>query len=790
MNICDFIKKNIVFLDGGMGTMLQNAGLPADIRPERWNIDNPEAVISVHKAYYDSGSNIVSSNTFGVNSLIYTDAEMEKLIKCAYENCFVAKSNSLSNQPKYIAFNIGPTGKLLKPLGDLEFEDAVEIFAKSVRIANKYAFDLIFIETMNDSYETKAALLACKENCDLPVFVSNAYTENGRLLTGATPSVMATMLESMGASAVGANCSFGPEKTMPVIEELLENTSLPVIMKPNAGLPSFVDGKTVYNVSPVAFAEQLGKAVDKGARIVGGCCGTTPNFIKEVVKINSTKKSFTAIPNHRTVVSSSRRIVEFGKRPVLIGERINPTGKKRFKQALLENDTDYIISEGITQQEKGAHILDVNVGLAGINEPDMLERVITQLQSVCDLPLQIDSADPVALEKAMRIYNGKPLVNSVNAKKESMDAVFPLIKKYGGTVIALTLDENGIPADCDGRLELAEKILRAASEYGIKKEDIIFDPLTMSVSTDINSAETTLNCVKEITERLQCKTLLGVSNISFGLPQRELINSHFFYDAMSKGLSAAIMNPLSEKMTDTYYSYCALNGLDEGFADYITYCDKDTVCENKYDENIDLLQAIIKGRSELAVKITGNYLKNYDALYVINNFIIPALDKTGFEYQSGKLYLPQLLLCAEAAGASFEVIKENAVISSERKCKILLATVEGDIHDIGKNIVKMLLENYGFEIIDLGKDVGYTRILDEINKNDIALVGLSALMTTTLDSMKKTVSEIKNSYPDLKVVVGGAVVNEEFAASINADFYAKDAMDTVRFAEKINSNMA
>lgn len=789
MKILDYIKNNIVFLDGGMGTMLQNEGLPTDVRPEMWNADNPDAVISVHKAYYDAGSNIVSSNTFGVNALIYDEKEMELLIKSAYENCLTAKKDCLSKQEKFIAFDIGPLGKLLKPLGELDFDDAVEIFAKAVRIADKLGFDLIFIETMNDSYETKAALLACKENSSLPVFVSNAYSEDGRLLTGASPSVMAAMLESMGAAAIGANCSFGPEKTMSVIEEILENTSLPVIMKPNAGLPMFVDGRTFYDLTPSDFSEKVSVAIDKGVRIAGGCCGTTPDYIREVVRLNEKKCPSEISVTERTVVASSRKTVEFGEIPVLIGERINPTGKKRFKQALLENDIDYIISEGIAQQEKGAHILDVNVGLAGIDESDMLERVVSQLQAVCDLPLQIDSSDPSALERAMRIYNGKPLVNSVNAKEDSMKAVFPLIKKYGGTVIALTLDENGIPEDCRGRLLLAEKILATAKSYGIKKEDIIFDPLTMSVATDKNSAAVTLDCVREISSRLKCKTSLGVSNISFGLPSRDMINSYFFYEAMSAGLSSAIMNPLSEKMMDAFRSYCALHGLDDGFADYISYADKKIASEPQSEKPINLELAVFKGMAELAARITSDYLKNCDALEIINNHIIPALDKVGSEYQEGRLYLPQLLLSAEAAGASFDIIKKNTVVSSERRSKIILATVEGDVHDIGKNIVKMLLENYGFDVIDLGKNVPCETIIEALKNNDVSLVGLSALMTTTLDAMRRSVEQIKMYFPDTVIVVGGAVVNEEFAEQINADFYAKDAMDAVRIAEKIYSDI-
>lgn len=768
--------------------MLQSMGLENGTPPELWNISEPEKVIAAHKAYFDAGSNIVSTNTFGVNALKYDDETLERLIVSAVNNCRTAKDSSEGTQQKFIAFDIGPTGKLLKPLGDLGFDDAVEIFSKSVRIAAKANVDLIIIETFNDSYETKAALLAVKENCDLPVFVTNAYGEDGKLLTGATPAIMAGLLESMGAVAVGANCSFGPEQTAKIVSEISKHTNLPVVMKPNAGLPQYIDGKTVYNVTPKDFALEVAASLNSGVSIVGGCCGTTPEHIRELSREMASHNLKKRDSVDETAVSSYCKNVIFTDSPILIGERINPTGKKRFKQALLENDIDYIISEGINQTEKGVHILDVNVGLAGINEAQMLRRTVTQLQAVTELPLQLDSADPVALEGAMRIYNGKPLVNSVNGKAESMSQIFPLIKKYGGAVIALTLDEAGIPETVDGRISIARKILNEAAKYGIRKRDIIFDPLVMAVSTNSNNAAITLECVNRISRELGCRTSLGISNVSFGLPERDMLNSSFLLLAMQNGLSAAIINPQSRAIMDTYYSFCALSGMDIGFENYISHCsDKagissEQICPSK---ETDLLDAITRGRKERAAVLTEKLLHEAEGLTIINEYIIPALDKTGQDFEKGILYLPQLLMSAEAASAAFDCIRKHSEVSKERKNKIILASVKGDVHDIGKNIVRLLLENYGYDVIDLGKDVPASRIVGAVQENNVKLVGLSALMTTTLDAMRETVILIKNSFPDCRVFVGGAVVTAEFADSIGADAYTKDALESVRFAERV-----
>ncbi len=791
MNVREYLKNNLLFLDGAMGTQLQLAGLGPGEASEMWNLTHPDEIVKVHKAYLDSGSNVISTNSFGINSLKYDNAMLERLITASVQNAKKAVDATVSDRQKFIAFNIGPIGKLLRPYGDIGFNEAVEIFARNVRIADKLGVDLFYIETMNDSYETKAALLAVRENSLLPVFVSNAYGEDGKLMTGASPRVMAAMLCSMGADAIGANCSFGPEQTLGVIRELTEYSQVPVIMKPNAGLPAFTDGKTVYDVSPEEFAEVMMSAVNLGVRIVGGCCGTSPEYIAELTGALANTSPVKASVRDCTAVSSYTHCVEFGNEPVLIGERINPTGKKRFKQALLENDIDYILTEGIQQQKKGVHILDVNVGLAGIDEPEMLERVVSELQAVSELPLQLDSADPIALERAMRIYNGKPLINSVNGKNESMDSIFPLVRKYGGSVIALTLDENGIPQDSSGRIAIAKKIIKRAEEYGIRKEDIIFDPLTMTVSTDEKSAAVTVDCIRRIRNELGCYTSLGVSNISFGLPLREILNSTFFITALNSGLNAAIMNPYSERMMDAYYSFCALSSNDKAFERYIAYCQQQDkpalISDGQSDDN--LTDAVFCGRKEQAKKIALKLLAETDGLSLINDYIIPALNKTGAAFERKKIYLPQLLMSAEAAAAAFEAVKEMSGSVTKNKFTVVLATVKGDIHDIGKNIVRLLLENYGYNVIDLGKDVEASVIVQTAVDSRAAAVGLSALMTTTLSAMEDTAKQLKTRIPGCRVIVGGAVVNKDFAELIGADKYAADAMEAVRYCEELLLNM-
>lgn len=787
MNIRDFIKNNIVYLDGGMGTLLQKSGLRPGELPERWNISHPEVIKEIHKSYYDSGSNIVNTNTFGANSLKFGTDELSEIIYHAVKNADEARKASSGKQEKFIALDVGPTGKLLKPLGDLDFEDAVKAFAEVISLGVKYGVDLITIETMNDSYETKAAVLAAKENSDLPIIVTNAYGENGRLMTGADPAVMAAMLEGMGVDAIGANCSLGPKQLMGVMDELLKYCSVPVAFKPNAGLPKS-DGKvTYYDVDAEEFAQDIKLAVANGVRIVGGCCGTTPEYIKKVCELTRDMRPKEIEKKTYSVCTSYNKAVFFGEKPILIGERINPTGKKRFKQALLENDIGYILQEAVNQQAKGVHVLDVNVGLPGIDEAQMLTNSVCELQCVTDLPLQIDSSDPVAMESALRRYNGKAMINSVNGKEENLNAIFPLVKKYGGFVVALTLDEKGIPSTVDGRMKIARKILLTAALYGINKKDIIFDPLAMTVSADKMSAVTTLETVKKITEQLGCNTSLGVSNVSFGLPSRDLVNAAFFTTAMENGLSAAIMNPYSERMMEAYYSFNVVKGLDENCMDFINFASQQEVPTAKQESSLTLKEAIEKGLKEKASEITTAMLGNSAPLDIVNAHVIPALDNVGKRFEEKKLFLPQLLMSAEAAKASFEVIKAtmSADGSSVKKGSIVIATVHGDIHDIGKNIVKLLLENYGYNVIDLGKNVPPETVLRAVTDNHAPLVGLSALMTTTVPAMEETVKLIKENAPWCKTVVGGAVLTQDYADKIGADKYAADAMETVRYAESV-----
>ncbi len=811
MNFREYLKNNIVYLDGGMGTLLQANGLKPGEHPEHWNISHPEVITQIHKAYYDAGSDVVSTNTFGANTLKFAQDELETIIKAAFANANAARAQWENEHPdsvqqKYIALDIGPTGKLLKPLGDLDFEDAVSVFANTVKLGVKYGADLIFIETMNDSYETKAALLAAKENSDLPVLVSNAYGADGKLMTGANAAAMVAMVEGMGADAIGANCSLGPKQLRGVVEELLAHASIPVLLKPNAGLPKSVDGKTVFDVTPQEFALEIATLMDEGVRVAGGCCGTTPDYIEALYQKTKEKTPLAIEDKNITMVSSYTHAVKFEDKPILIGERINPTGKKRFKQALIEHDIDYILGEGIRQEEKGVHILDVNVGLPDIDEVEMLETSVCELQAVTDLPLQIDTSNPHAMEVALRRYNGKAMINSVNGKRESMEAVFPLVKKYGGLVVALTLDESGIPDTAEGRIAIAKKILKVAADYGIQKKDIIFDTLAMTISSDIHSAKVTLDSLHYIKETLGVHTSLGVSNVSFGLPNRDAVNGTFFALALQKGLSAAIMNPFSVEMMKTYYTYQALMGMDENCAGYIEHAGEFTVTsvpaqsetvniksagnEIVNKSTTELPKAIVSGRKEKAGELTKELLAQVAPLDIVQNEIIPALNIVGLGYEEKRVYLPQLLMSAEAAKSAFERIKAYMLENGSKDTKmtknqVVLATVHGDIHDIGKNIVKLLLENYGFDVRDLGKDVPPEVIVDKVVELNAKLVGLSALMTTTVPAMEETILQLRKKAPWCKVVVGGAVLTQEYADKIGADKYAKDAMETVRYAETV-----
>ena len=787
------LGKEVLYFDGGMGTLLQEKGLKAGELPEVWNIEHMEEVIEIHRQYFEAGSDIVLTNTFGANALKFRDSsyELSDIVTAAVIHVKEAASLGVHDgREVYAALDVGPTGKLLKPMGDLDFEDAVRAFGEVMRCGEEAGADLIHIETMSDTYEMKAAVLAAKEQTNLPVFATMIFDEKGRLLTGGDVCSAVAMLEGLGVDALGINCGLGPEQMLPIFQEIVSHTSVPVIVKPNAGLPKQKDGAVYYDVDPAEFASVMEKIVEGGAAVAGGCCGTTPAHIRKMIETLGRRSVQHVEAEEETVVSSYGQAVILGKKPLIIGERINPTGKKRLKQALKEHDIDYILKEGITQQEKGAHILDVNVGLPDINESEMMKEVVTELQSVTSLPLQIDTVDAEAMEAAMRIYNGKPMVNSVNGKQESMDAVFPLIKKYGGVAVGLTLDEEGIPSTAEGRIRIAGKIIREAEKYGIKKKDLVIDVLAMTVSSDPEGAKVTLEALKGVRERYGVCTVLGVSNISFGLPSRPVINAHFYTMAMQAGLSAGIVNPSSEEMMRSYYAYCALTDQDPNFEAYIQrFGGTDTAApKEKKDSELTLQAAIEKGLKEEAKEAATELLLTLAPLEIIDSHLIPALDAVGKGFEKGTVFLPQLLMSADAAKIAFGVLKEHLAASGgseKKKQKVILATVKGDIHDIGKNIVKVLLENYSFDVRDLGKDVDPELIVQTAVDEDIRLVGLSALMTTTVTSMEETIRLLRREKPDCKVMVGGAVLNQEYADMIGADFYGKDAMQSVYYAQNV-----
>ncbi len=760
----------IKYFDGGMGSMLNLR--PGEL-PEKLNINDPDRVYRVHKAYADAGADIITANTFGANRLKYDNCD--ELVKAG-----VALAKKAG---KKVALDLGPTGKLLKPMGDLDFEECVSIYADVVN-AGKEDADLVLIETMGDTYEIKAAMLAAKENCDLPVFVSMIFDEKGRLLTGADVKTACAVVEGLGADVIGFNCGLGPKQMIPLVEELEKYTSTPIMVNPNAGLPESVNGETVYNVDPDEFSDLMAQIADLGVSYLGGCCGTTPAHIKALIEKTKNIPDVTPLKKDFTFVTSYSQSVELGEKSAVIGERINPTGKKLLKQALRDKNMDYILREGISQKDCGAHILDVNVGLPEIDEVEMLKSAVYELQSVLPTPLQLDSSDAVAMEQALRIYNGKPLINSTNGKEKSMREIFPLAKKYGGVVVCLCLDENGIPETADGRIKIAEKIINTAAEYGIDKKDLIVDALAMTISTDSKNAIETLKAVEYMKHTLGVNTVLGVSNISFGLPNREAVNTAFYTLCLKAGLSAGIINPKSQSMMNAFYSYNALAGLDENCTEYIESAVViDTVADAS---SITLLDAIVKGMKDESAKCARELLKTKNSLDIINEYIIPALDKVGDGFEKNKIFLPQLLMSADSAKAAFDEIKAHMIVSGNSQVKgdkIIIATVEGDIHDIGKNIVKVLLANYGFDVIDLGKDVKCETVLEETIKNNAKLVGLSALMTTTVPNMEKTIKLIHEN-TDAKVFVGGAVLTKDYAKMINADWYAKDAMESVRIAQE------
>ena len=794
MTLKERLGKEWLFCDGGTGTILQELGLKGGELPETWNLTRPDDIKVLNRGYFEAGSNIVNTNTFGANKFKFNN--VTEIVTAAVKLCQEARHEAGRDDDAYVALDLGPTGKLLAPMGDLAFNDAVEVFAEQVRAGAAAGADVIVIETMSDGYEAKAAVIAAHENSDLPVIVTCVYDETGKMLTGGGVEGTVAMLEGLKVDAIGVNCGFGPDKMIPIVKRMTECCSLPIVVNPNAGLPRTEGGKTVFDVMPDEFSRIMAEIAALGVHVMGGCCGTTPAHIKKLVETVKPLPFTEPVKKHRTYVTSSSACVEIGPKPVIIGERINPTGKKRFKQALRDNDVDYILTEGLNQEEAGADILDVNVGLPEIDEPAMMENIVLSLQSVTTLPLQIDTTDIEALERGLRIYNGKPMINSVNGKQEVIEAVMPLVAKYGGVLVGLPIDEEGIPETSDGRIRVAGKIYEAADRYGIPREDIVIDGLAMTISSDPGSAITTLDTVRRIRDEFGGYSILGVSNISFGLPARELVNSHFLTMAMQNGLSCAIINPCNGPMMVSYRSFLALMNLDpqcsvfiSAYADYVpgaatTATAKKTASSGGTLTLGEAIERGVTGRAAEAMKEEIDAGK--EPLVVINDELIPALDKVGKGFEAGTVFLPQLLMSADAAKAAFDVVKQ-ALAGKPRtvKGKVILATVKGDIHDIGKNIVKVMLENYGYDVIDLGKDVPPEVIVDAAIKDDIKVVGLSALMTTTVVSMEETIKLLREKKPDTKVVVGGAVMTQEYADQIGADAYSKDAMQTVRYCDSV-----
>lgn len=799
MDFRQLLKEDrYIFFDGGMGTMLQAKGMKIGAIPELLNLENPDWIIDIHKMYINAGADVIYANTFGANvyKLKATGKSVSEIISAAIKNA----REACKGTDTLVALDIGPIGQLLEPTGTLKFEEAYEIYKEQL-IAGKDA-DLVVFETQTDLYELKAAVLAAKENTDLPIVCTMTFEKNHRTFTGCGITNMAYTLDGLGVDAMGVNCSLGPEDLYDVIDELAQCTDTPIVVKPNAGLPDPVTNE--YNVSPKEFAGQLTKFSDYGVKIIGGCCGTTPEYIKEVTNLfNGLSTNHKNAIKKAAVCSATETI--FINQPRIIGERINPTGKKKFKEALLNNDIDYILNQAIEQIHAGAEILDVNVGLPGVDEKEMMIKAIKSIQSIAETPLQIDSTIPEVLEAALRVYNGKPIVNSVNGEEKSLKTVLPLVKKYGAAVVGLTLDENGIPKSADKRFEIAKRILDNAISIGIPKEDVFIDCLTLTASAEQDGVVETLKAVNRVKTELGLKTVLGVSNISFGLPGRELVNHTFLAMALTNGLDLPIINPNIAAMSGTVRAYRLLMGHDKNSVEYIDAYNnqlqymlpskaaptKAQAVNNAVDKNTDtnsLEYAIENGLKNDGARITKEMLQTMDSMEIINAHLIPALDKAGSEFETGKIFLPQLIMAADVAQAAFAVIKEEISKNNSEsvsKGKIVLATVKGDVHDIGKNIVKVLLENYGYTVIDLGKDVDYQKVVDAVIEHDVKLVGLSALMTTTLVSMEETIKLIRNNNLDCKIMVGGAVLTPDYAEKIGADFYSKDAKESVDIAKQV-----
>ena len=775
----------LIILDGGMGTQLQAAGLPMGQAPELWNLTEPEKVTAVHRRYVEAGSKVLYTNTFGVNRL--KTARIGRSVRELVEGGVRCARAAAGTEEVRVALDIGPLGQILEPLGTLKFEEAYDIFREIVEAGRDAGADLIVIETMSDLYEVKAAVLAARENSALPVWVTMTFEANGRTFVGTTVSAMGLTLSGLGVDAMGFNCSLGPKELLPMIRELRRWTDKPLILKPNAGLPDPATGE--YRITPEEFAAELASAPEDGVRMLGGCCGTTPDFIRALSAAMQGERNPSPPPERRSGVCSASQTAAFG--PVrVIGERINPTGKKRFQQALRENDIDYIVARGIEQQDAGADLLDVNVGLPGIDEPEMMTRVVKALQAVVDLPLQIDSSDPAAIEAGLRAVNGKAIVNSVNGKPEVLRSILPICKKYGAAVVGLCMDENGIPQTWQERVAIAKRILDAALAAGIPKEDVLIDCLTLTVSAQQEQATETLKALRAVREELGLHTVLGVSNISFGLPARENITVSFLTQALYAGLDLPILNPNQTAVMDAVASFRVLSGEDRDSEAYIrrfaaaeSEPKKTTPAPGK---DMSLADCILRGLKAETAAITRRELESRSEMDVINELLIPALDRVGELYEKQEIFLPQLINAANAACGGFDVIKERIAGSgsaSVSKGKIVLAT--GDIHDIGKNIVRVVLENYGYTVIDLGRDVPAETVVETVIREDVKLVGLSALMTTTVKSMADTIAAIRKSGHDCKIMVGGAVLTPDYAAEIGADYYARDAKQSADIARRV-----
>ncbi len=779
-------KENFLFFDGAMGTMLQKSCLTTGELPEDLNITKPEIVYNIHKEYLNSGSNIMTTNTFGANRLklvnsIYT---VEEIITAAVNT---AKKSLAGMKEKYVALDIGPIGTLLSPLGTLAFEEAYDIFKEQVIVGANSGADLILIETMTDIYELKAAILAAKENSTVPVFATMSFQENCRTFTGTDVKTFVAVAEGLGIDVLGVNCSLGPKQLQPIVDELIKYSSIPVMVQANAGLPKYHNHTTYYDIDPVSYSHEINIMAKKGVQIFGGCCGTTPEYIKSIINSLNELKPLEISKKLFTTATSSSKTVFLGDEIKIIGERINPTGKKKLKEALRENNIDYVIREAIAQQDTGADILDINVGLPDIDEIEVMKKVIFEVQSVVSLPLQIDSANYEVIEAAARIYNGKPIINSVNGKKASMEKVFPIVKKYGALVIALTLDEEGIPVTAEKRLEIASNIIDTAKEFGIPEENILIDPLVLTASAEQKAVMETLKAIPLIKEKYNVKIVMGTSNVSFGLPNRKLLNTTYLAMALGFGLDAPITDSTNEALMDVVRSFKVLANQDKDSKDYINTYGNVVIENTVVSTDTDLKEIIIKGLKDEAKKTSLQLLNQYTSLEIVNEFMIPALDTVGEKYEKQEIFLPQLIRSAETSKIVFETIKEKIAQDGSdviQGKKILLATVKGDIHDIGKNIVKLILENYGYKIIDLGKDVEIEKIVETVKKENITLVGLSALMTTTVKNMEYTIQALKKISPNIKVMVGGAVLTPDYASTIGADYYSVDARGAVDIAKK------